>query len=168
MEETFNPLGTGDLKFYQSKGLSTFWGLFIFWILWVFTWMVSDNPWCSLWVPSSQSWTSKITITFSCLHIHERTSLTKSDFQKSFLKFNKRLKLATTDQLATSLLGLCEHFALFTRFEGEGHKCSKVDAKKHKHLLFTKIVVFLMYREIYVHRFAIIKQPTWHTGFCIV
>ncbi len=26
----FNPLGTGDLKFYQSPGLSTFWGLFIF------------------------------------------------------------------------------------------------------------------------------------------
>ncbi len=25
-----NPLGTGDLKFYQSQGLSTFWGLFIF------------------------------------------------------------------------------------------------------------------------------------------
>ncbi len=26
----FNPLLTGDLKFYQSPGLSTFWGLFIF------------------------------------------------------------------------------------------------------------------------------------------
>ncbi len=24
----FNPLGTGELKFYQSQGLSTFWGLF--------------------------------------------------------------------------------------------------------------------------------------------
>ncbi len=48
----------------------------------VFTRMVSDNPWCSLLVPSSQSWTSKITIIFSCLHIHERTSLTEPDFQK--------------------------------------------------------------------------------------
>ncbi len=28
--EAFNPLRTGDLKFYQSQGLSTFWGLFIF------------------------------------------------------------------------------------------------------------------------------------------
>ncbi len=27
---TLNPLGTRDLKFYQSLGLSTFWGLFIF------------------------------------------------------------------------------------------------------------------------------------------
>ncbi len=26
--DLFNPLGTGDLKFYQSQGLSTFWGLF--------------------------------------------------------------------------------------------------------------------------------------------
>ncbi len=25
-----NPLGTGDLTFYQSQGLSTFWGVFIF------------------------------------------------------------------------------------------------------------------------------------------
>ncbi len=48
----------------------------------VFTRMVSDNPWCSLWVPSSQSWTSKITMIFSCLHIHEWTSLTKTDFQQ--------------------------------------------------------------------------------------
>ncbi len=72
--------------------------------------MVSDNPWCSLWVPSSQSWTSKITLIFSCLHIHEWTSLTKPDFQQKQLKFNKLLKSATTDQLAASLLGLCEHF----------------------------------------------------------
>ncbi len=35
----------------------------------------------------------------------------------------------TTDQSAASLLGICEHFALFTRFEGEGHKCSQVDAE---------------------------------------
>ncbi len=95
----------------------------------VFTRMVSDNPWCSLWVPSYQSWTSKITIIFSCLHIDERTSLTKPDFQKKKLKFNKS---ATTDQSATSLLGLCEHFEQFTRFEGEGHKCSLVDAEKYK------------------------------------
>ncbi len=46
--------------------------------------MASDSPWCSLWVPSSQSWTSKITIIFSCLHIHEQTSLTEPDFQKRF------------------------------------------------------------------------------------
>ncbi len=26
----FSPLGTGDLKLYQSQGLGTFWGLFIF------------------------------------------------------------------------------------------------------------------------------------------
>ncbi len=26
----FNPSGTGDLKFYQSQGLSTFWGFFYF------------------------------------------------------------------------------------------------------------------------------------------
>ncbi len=26
---SFNPLGTGDLKFYQSQGLSTFWGPFL-------------------------------------------------------------------------------------------------------------------------------------------
>ncbi len=72
----------------------------IFWILWrqseyflnsltsarVLTRMVSDNPWCSLWVPSSQSWTSKITIIFSCLHIHEQTSLTEPDFQKRFFE----------------------------------------------------------------------------------
>ncbi len=37
----------------------------------VFTRIVSDNPWCSLWVPSSQSWTSNFTLIFSCLHIHE-------------------------------------------------------------------------------------------------
>ncbi len=60
-----------------------------FWILWrqsVFTRMVSDNPWCSLWVPSSQSWTSKITIIFSCLHIHQQTCLTEPDFQKRFFE----------------------------------------------------------------------------------
>ncbi len=34
--------------------------------------------------------------------------------------------------------------------------------------LFTKIAVLLMYREIYVHVFAIIKQPTQHTDVCIV
>ncbi len=27
--EPFNPLGTVDLKFYQSQGLSTFWGFSI-------------------------------------------------------------------------------------------------------------------------------------------
>ncbi len=98
----------------------------------VFTKMVSDNPWCSLWVPSSQSWTSKITIIFSCLHIHEQTILTLLDFQNFFGKFNKLLKSATTDQLAASLLRLCEHFAQFTRFKGEGHKCSQFDVEKYK------------------------------------
>ncbi len=119
-------------------------------------------------MPSSQSWTSKITIIFSCLHIHERTNLTKPDFQKENLKFNKHLKLATTDQSAASLLGLCKHFAQFTRFEGEGHKCSQVDAEKYKHFLFSKIAVFMKYREIYVRVFAIIKQPTEHIDVCIV
>ncbi len=28
-----NPLGTGDLKFYQSQVLSTFWRLFIYFLL---------------------------------------------------------------------------------------------------------------------------------------
>ncbi len=46
--------------------------------------------------------------------------------------FNKLLKSATTAQSAASLLGLCEHFAQFTRFEGEGRKCSQVDAEKYK------------------------------------
>ncbi len=48
------------------------------------------------------------------------------------LKFNKLLRSATTDQSAASLLGLCEHFAQFTSCEGEGHKCSQVDAGKYK------------------------------------
>ncbi len=48
------------------------------------------------------------------------------------LKFNKLLKSATTDQSVASLLGFGEHFVQFTRFEGEGHKCSQVDAKKYK------------------------------------
>ncbi len=43
-----NPLGTGDLKFYQSQELSTFGGLFIFLYsltsVRVFIRMVSDNP----------------------------------------------------------------------------------------------------------------------------
>ncbi len=34
--------------------------------------------------------------------------------------------------------------------------------------LFTKIAVFLLYREIYVHIFVIIKHTTQHTGVCIV
>ncbi len=48
------------------------------------------------------------------------------------LKINKLLKLATTYQSAESLLGFYEHFVQFTRFEGEGHKCSQVDAEKYK------------------------------------
>ncbi len=52
------------------------------------------------------------------------------------LKFNKILKSATTDQSEASLLGLCEHFVQFTRFEGEGHKCSQVDAEKYKLIFF--------------------------------
>ncbi len=79
------------------------------------------------------------------------------------MKFNKLLKLATTDQSAASLLGLCEPFALFTNFEGEGRY-----GKIQTDFLFTKIAVLLVYREIYVHIFAIIKQPTQHTGVCIV
>ncbi len=118
----------------------------------VFTRMVSDNPWsCSLWVPSSQSCTSKFTIIFSYLHIHEQTSLTEPDFWFFFLKFSKLLKSAPTDQSATSLLGLCGHFAQFTRFEGEGHKCSQFDVEKIQTVfLFSKIAVFLMYKEIYI------------------
>ncbi len=120
-------------------------------------------------MPSPQSWTSKITIIFSCLHIHEQTSLTKPDFQNIFLKFNKLLKLAKTDQSEASLLGLCEHFVQFTRFEDKGHMCSQVDAEKYKlFFLFSKIAVFLKYREIYIHAFAIIKQPTKNIGVCNV
>ncbi len=47
------------------------------------------------------------------------------------LKFNKFLRSVTTDLSAASLLGLCEHFAQFPRCEGEGHKCSQVDAEKY-------------------------------------
>ncbi len=43
-------------------------------------------------------------------------------------------------------------------------RCGKISNQ----LLFSKIAVFLMYREIYVHIFAIIKQCTQHTGVCIV
>ncbi len=32
--------------------------------------------------------------------------------------------------------------------------------------MFSKIAVFLMYRERYVHVFVIIKQPTQHIGIC--
>ncbi len=83
-------------------------------------------------MPSSQSWTSDFILIFSGLHIYEQTSLTKPDFQKIDMKFNKLLKSATTDQSAASLLGLCEHFAQYTGGEGEGHKCSQVDAVKYK------------------------------------
>ncbi len=58
----------------------------------------------------------------------------KGAYLKDFLKFNILLKSATTDQSTASLLGLCEHFAQFTRFEGEGHKCSQVDAEKYKQI----------------------------------
>ncbi len=33
IERIFNPLGTGDLKFYQYQGLIAFWGLFQFFLL---------------------------------------------------------------------------------------------------------------------------------------
>ncbi len=52
--------------------------------------------------------------------------------------------------------------------QGEGHKCSQVDAGKYKNNFFTEIAIFLIYREIYVHIFAIIRKPTQHTGICIV
>ncbi len=71
----------------------------------------------------------------------------------------------TTDQSAASLLGLCEHFALLTRFEGEGHKCSQVDEEKYKLIFFiTKIVVFLMYREIctYICDHQTVHRAYWH------
>ncbi len=57
-------------------------------------------------------------------------------------------------------MGIGSHFAQFTRRECEGHKCSQADAGKYKLLFFSKIAVFLRYREIYIHVFAIIKQPT--------
>ncbi len=46
----------------------------------VFTRMVSENSWCSLWVSSSLSWKANVTLIFSCLHIHEWTSLSSLDF----------------------------------------------------------------------------------------
>ncbi len=128
----------------------------------VFTGMVSDNPWCSLWVPSSQSRSSNImniTTIFWCLHIHERTSLTKQSqiFKKFTLKFNKLLKSATTDQSAASLLGLCTVYkAWWWRSQVFTSWCGKIQTD----FFFSKIAVFLMYMEIYVHVFAIIKQPT--------
>ncbi len=39
---------------------------------------------------------------------------------------------------------------------------------KNTNFLFSKIAVFLMYREIYIHVFVIFKQPTYHIGICIV
>ncbi len=91
-------------------------------------------------------------------------------FKKFTLKFNQLLRSATTDQSVAFLLWLCEHFAQFTRCDGEGHKCSQVDAEKYKLIfLFPKIAVFLMYREIYVlcicnHQTANIAY--WHL-YCV-
>ncbi len=127
----------------------------------VFTRMVSDHPWCSLWVFSSLIGTSHVTVIFSCLNIHIQTSLSDLDFQN-----NDFLRLATTDQSVASLLGLCYILLIL---QGEGHKSSQADAGKYKIIFcFMKIAVFLKYREIYVHICVIIKQPTQHTGVCIL
>ncbi len=92
----------------------------------VFTRMVSDNRWCSLWASSSLSGTSNVTLIFSCLHIHERTSL--SSF-KMTLKFNKLLRLATTVQSAASFTGIVRIFcAVYNVWRGS----SQVDAGKYK------------------------------------
>ncbi len=56
-----------------------------------------------------------------------------------------------TDQSATYFLRICSHFVQFKRRECESHKPSQADARKYKlFFLFSKIAVFLRYREIYI------------------
>ncbi len=54
--------------------------------------------------------------------------------------------------------------------QGEGYKCSQAEAGIYKQIFCLSRItaVFLMYKEIYVHIFAIIKQPTLYTGICIM
>ncbi len=136
----------------------------------VFTRMVSDNPWCSLWVPSSQSWTSKITIIFSCLHIHDRTSLTKPVFQQqqnwNLVNF---FKIGDNWPISGIFTGIVRTFcAVYKVWRWRSQVFTSWCGKIQTDFLFTKIVVFLMYREIYVYIFAIIQKSKQHTGVCIV
>ncbi len=99
----------------------------------VFTRMVSDNPWCSLWVSSSQSWTSNITLIFSCLHIHERTILTKPDFQK--IDDNWPIS-----GIFTGIVRHIVHFESLKRWRSQVFSswCGKIQTD----FLFSKIAVF--------------------------
>ncbi len=99
----------------------------------VFTRMVSDNPWCSLLTICSLRWKYNVTFTH-CIPNHSQPEW--MTINRFFFKWIWNLinfkKTFQTDQSATYLLGICSHFAQFTRCECEGHKCSQADARKYK------------------------------------
>ncbi len=109
----------------------------------VFTRIVSDNPWCSLWVPSSQSWTSKISIIFSCLHIHKQTSLAEPDFQKRFFEILYTFKIGDNWPIGSIFTGIVQTFwAVYKVWRWRSQVFTSWCGKIQTDLLFSKIAVF--------------------------
>ncbi len=85
------------------------------------------------------------------------------------LKFNK-LKNISNWPTGSIFTGIVQHIAHFKSLKGWRSQvftrwCGKIQTE----FLFSKIAVFLMYREIYIYVFAIIKQayiPYWHL-YCV-
>ncbi len=68
------------------------------------------------------------------------------------LKFNKLLKSATTDQSATSLLGIVRTFcAVHKVWRWRSQVFTSWCGKIQTDFLFSKIAAFLMYRQIYMY-----------------